>query len=320
MSTSVYQGLQSCLEPGGVGLVEPRVLRLKLALPRSNPSPTQSSGPNCRPCASNSEPPKTDENDNKDVDTNGWSFLQALANTKNDNKPDKAYVHPMVKRSASKLSAKSLDMCTESLGSETGSDTGDSSSDEMSLLSSAEREKKSEATESWNLLGAQAPSKRVLNRSSIFPPPLASVSGSSGLQVRPHREGGRLVLRAVIVNSAPSFFQAERGGGRLRLRLMKAEAEKEEEEEDEGEEEEEEEVVDEDEVVETEMEDEVYEEENGEEDDETEESLCYRDMEGSNGIVEGEMVNGKLRTPSRCKEDGRQNRVLMNWEPYLVAT
>lgn len=40
-----------------------------------------------------------------------------------DNKPlPPPYIHPLVKRSASSLSEKSLEICTESLGSETGSE------------------------------------------------------------------------------------------------------------------------------------------------------------------------------------------------------
>ena len=306
MSTSVCQGQQSCLEPG---LVEHRVLKLKLALPNVNTEPQQI--------------PQTDENDNafglndnKNVDVKGWSFLQDLANTKNDIKTEKVYVHPMVKRSASMLSAESLEMCTESLGSETGSDTGDSCGEEMSLLSV--KSEKSAAIQGLNLRKVQTP-KRLLNRSMSFPPPLTTISSSSGLQVRPRREDGRLVLKAVLVSSAPSIFHAERADGRLKLRSMKYEAENEDKQE--------EEIVEED-GVETEMEDEVYdekeeEEEEEEEDDdydETEEVLLSGDMEENGGNVRDEMGNGKFRRPSKCKEDERENRVLKSWEPVLVVT
>uniref|UniRef100_A0A803NRG2 Uncharacterized protein n=1 Tax=Cannabis sativa TaxID=3483 RepID=A0A803NRG2_CANSA len=177
MSTSICQGLQSCLEPASA---EPKVLRLKLALPKPILAPSSPPKPN------NSESTyhkQTDGNDNKNVGASGWNFLQALSNnnTKNDTKTDeKVYVHPMVKRSSAMLNAKSLQMCTEGLGSETGSDSGDSSGDEMSLLSSSPlssaKTKKSGATQA---------AKRYCNRScsSSFPPPLTSVSGSSGLQL-----------------------------------------------------------------------------------------------------------------------------------------
>nr|AFK46160.1 unknown [Lotus japonicus] len=58
------------------------------------------------------------------MDERGWSFLQALTKPTSSNcnkeEDDKVYVHPTVKRSSSLLSEKSLEMCTESLGSETG--------------------------------------------------------------------------------------------------------------------------------------------------------------------------------------------------------
>ncbi|XP_062085865.1 protein FANTASTIC FOUR 1-like [Humulus lupulus] len=312
MSTSVCQGLQSCLEPA---LAEPKVLRLKLALPKSNLAP--SSPPVPKP--NNPEPKQTDGNDNKNVGANGgWNFLQVLSNTKNDTKTDdKVYVHPMVKRSSAMLTAKSLEMCTEGLGSETGSDSGDSSGDEMSLLSSSSSPLSS--VKGKKSVGTQA-AKRYRNWSSSFPPPLTSVSGSSGFQVRPHREDGRLVLRAVIVPSTRSFFHAERTDGRLTLRLMSSEPVEEEKEVEEEEEAAAEEDIDE---VETETEIEG-EEENIDEDSITNVSFWSGDMDDNNenNNAEDEMVNGKLRRPiSRCKEDGRGERVLMNWEaPFLVAS
>lgn len=41
------------------------------------------------------------------------------------------------------------------------------------------------------------------------------------VKVKPYREGGRLVLKAVSIRSAKPCFEVERGGGRLRLRLLK---------------------------------------------------------------------------------------------------
>ncbi|KAM6541229.1 hypothetical protein CsatB_005676 [Cannabis sativa] len=326
MSTSICQGLQSCLEPASA---EPKVLRLKLALPKPILAPSSPPKPN------NSESTyhkQTDGNDNKNVGASGWNFLQALSNnnTKNDTKTDeKVYVHPMVKRSSAMLNAKSLQMCTEGLGSETGSDSGDSSGDEMSLLSSSPlssaKTKKSGATQA---------AKRYCNRScsSSFPPPLTSVSGSSGLQVRPHREDGRLVLRAVIVPSVRSFFHAERTDGRLTLRLMSSsepveeEKEEDEEEEEEGEEEEGEEEGEKG-IDELEIETEIEEEEkNIDEDSKTaddDDDECFWSGEmDDHDNCDDEMVKEKLCRPisSRCKEDGRGKRVLMNWEPFLVAS
>ncbi|KAF2325169.1 hypothetical protein GH714_024814 [Hevea brasiliensis] len=100
------------------------------------------------------------------------------------------------------LSEKSLEMCTESLGSETGSDGGES--DEMALLSLSNVNH-----ESLREKSKFRETKRMMSRSTSFPPPLTSISGSTTVQVRPHREGGRLVLKAVSVSSCQAYFRAE---------------------------------------------------------------------------------------------------------------
>ncbi|TYI68331.1 hypothetical protein E1A91_D08G081400v1 [Gossypium mustelinum] len=178
MSSSVSQGLQSCLE---VRVVEPRFLSLKLAPHKSN-SPA-------------SIAPTNEEKDakligNQNMEMGGWSFLHSLSNaneysTQNDN----VYVHPLVKRSASILSEKSLEMCTERLGSETGSDVSDISL--LSLQTGVYNPSNSKPRESSL--------KRKTSRINTFPPPLTSITGSNGVQVKSHREGGRLVLQAVTI-------------------------------------------------------------------------------------------------------------------------
>ncbi|XP_065864392.1 protein FANTASTIC FOUR 1-like [Euphorbia lathyris] len=258
-SSTSYQGLQSCLEP--VFVAEPRVLRLKLAPPQTNISP----------------------DNNNNVETGGWTFLQSLAEKKQPQPlyKDQPYNPPYCKRGTSVLSEKSLEMCTESLGSETGSDT----SDDMALLSS-------DNYIETGLKYSRLRDTTRMSRSSSFPPPLTSISSSSNVQMRRRRESGRLVLEAVSVsNSSQPYFQAERIDGRLRLHLMK-DCEEEEEEAEEAEEEE-------------------FEEE--EEEEEEKEN-------GENGG--GEMGMEKLTRLSRCscKEDGSGNKSLLNWEPLWVAT
>lgn len=80
--------------------------------------------------------PKSQKNDNM----SSWSFLQSLTNStespKQSSENEKVYVHPLVKRSSSKLSKKSLEMCRESLGCETGSDISESGDDNLISLSS----------------------------------------------------------------------------------------------------------------------------------------------------------------------------------------
>ncbi|KAL2323549.1 hypothetical protein Fmac_027928 [Flemingia macrophylla] len=180
--SSVCQGLQS-------SVVEPRVLKLKLTPANDEPHENKNSQP--------------------------WSFLQSLSNISHckEHKTDNVYVHPSVKRSSSMLSAKSLELCTESLGCETGSNAGDNT-DEVSLFS-LESNLRSNKTP---LVKKNSGSKR-LNCATNFPPPLTSIGG---IKVKSHREDGRLVLEAVTSSSPQPYFEAERGNGRLRLRLFES--------------------------------------------------------------------------------------------------
>ncbi|GLT36320.1 hypothetical protein SLA2020_107060 [Shorea laevis] len=216
MSSSVCQGLQSCLEPR---LIEPRVLWFKPAPSK----PTFTTSRDAAPATASHQTKTTfattaiiSGNDysakkNRNADLGGWSFLQSLTTAKDSAVNEPGYVHPTVKRSASMLSEKSLEMCTESLGSETGSDVSENSY-EIPLLSPE--------TETGNPSKPSQNSKRM-HRSNSFPPPLTSMSSSSSVHMRPHREGGRLVLQAVTLPSPHSYLHAERSEGRLRLCLVK---------------------------------------------------------------------------------------------------
>ena len=139
-------------------------------------------------------------------------------------------------------------------------------------------------------------SKRT-NRSTVsFPPPLTSVSGSNGVQVRPHRGGGRLVLQVVTVSSSQSYFHAERSGGRLRLCLVVKDADRSPYEDDQVEE-----------GGGGEEEDDEEEEDGDEEEEEEEEEFDHgdEDTEGTTENVRGEIGIENLTSPSRCKEGGR---------------
>ncbi|KAK0583190.1 hypothetical protein LWI29_034436 [Acer saccharum] len=306
-SSSVRQGLQSCLEPR---LIEPRVLRLKLSPPKSNFSPSaiapstgfthpddlkipEENNTNTTLTA-NTENKNTCDDDNEcdvksqtNVDVRGWSFLQFLSNTTGKEKEttetkEKVYVHPLVKKSASKLSEKSLEMCTESLGSETGSQVSESSDETTEFCTAIDPPPK--------------PRERKMKRSVSFPPPLTSISGSNGVQVRPHREGGRLVLEATVTTHSPTFFHAERSEGRLKLCILKD--------------------------CPPNMEiNELDDPEDAEEEEEEEEKEIDEDIEENNEKVRGENEMGvkkKLARPtSRCKEAGCR---LPNWDSFWVAT
>lgn len=286
MSSSVCQGLQSCLE-----VVESRVLRLKLAPPKSNfLSSIVTTDP--KPTVYNEENNTTITNTN---DMGGWSCIQSLSNAKASTENDTVYVHPLVKRSASRLSEKSLEMCTERLGSETGSEVSDCS-DDISLFSMDTRSQ----TVACNI-PPKPRARRKMSRSSSFPPPLTSISGSNCVQVKSHREGGRLVLQAVSFPPSHTYFHAERSDGRLRLSLYK-DASPVVQDQDEG--------------------------QDGQEEDQEEETVVEEEefygeteiKEANSGNVGGEIGTGKLPIPSSCKENGCGHKGLLHWKPFLVAT
>ncbi|CAN7134793.1 unnamed protein product [Brassica rapa subsp. narinosa] len=215
----------------------------------------------------------------------GLSFLQSMSDITAivRNVEDKAYVHPVVKRSVSKLSEKSLEMCTESLGSETGSESGD----ELLLLAF-------QATTTPRVPSPpQEEEKDTAKKSTIksFPPPINFVNGSKyNRVVRSLGEDGRVVVQAIMVSSQPPNFVAERGEGRLRLCLS----------------------------PESSLLGHNHEEE--EEEDETEEGMeeeTSENLEGKNGNKKFS------RLSSRCKENGREPKpMLTTWkqQQFWVAT
>ena len=218
------------------------------------------------------------------------SFIQALTNiSHNQNElmteKEKVYVHPLSRRSSSStLSMKSSEMCTESLGSETGSEISERS-DELSLIS-YKNENSLFKQESKSLEFS-----RKLISTNSFPPPLSSISGSDSFRVRPHREGGRLVIKAVTVSSSEGYFQTERVDGRLRLCLVKCNS----------------------------LICEEAEEKDDDDDDEEEDEDGVEDMEGNSENVGGEIGSGEVVGPSSCKEGGRGNKERSSWGPLWVT-
>ncbi|KAJ8547522.1 hypothetical protein K7X08_011108 [Anisodus acutangulus] len=214
---------------------------------------------------------ENEENDN----VSGWSFIQALENpcqySRKGDLEDEIYVHPLVKSCS--LNTKSLEMCTESLGSETGSDISESIEEFCPFLSESET----------NFHGVQRSKcrefEKKFNRAASFPPPLTSMSGNEGVQVRPHREGGRLVLKAVTITSCYYNFQVERANGRLRLSLLK------------------------------------HDECSYGEEDETQEN----EHENGTRKLGSDIGVGEYSRPRRCKISGSRNKGIPSWEPFWVA-
>lgn len=192
------------------------------------------SAPDTSSSASSSGDEEEKEKVRKDLERpdqfNIWSSIQSLKANNADSLQLTPYIHPLVKRSKSLLSEKSLQICTESLGSETGSD-GFSSSDYFTSDSSDDEGEESEEDEvaldemqvakeelvqvNYNC----SVSRRSPTRS--FPPPLPSLSRGDGpgLRMRSHRKDGRLIVEAVPVVSQ-KFLHAQREGGRLRLSFV----------------------------------------------------------------------------------------------------
>lgn len=135
-------------------------------------------------------------------DVNSWSFIQILNNpsTYHD-----VYIPPSTKASSLIMSTSSLEMCTESLGNETGCYFNENM-DERDISCGVQRSM------------CRAFTKRI-KRTLNFPPPLTSISGNEKVRLRSHREGGRLVLRAVSTRACNSYFKAERANGTLMLSL-----------------------------------------------------------------------------------------------------
>ncbi|KAJ6721577.1 DUF3049 FAMILY PROTEIN [Salix viminalis] len=330
MATMVCQGLQFCLESP---IVESRTLRLRLSSP--NPYFARSLELALKPCLLDSDSkevsgkchheetshktgfPDHDKHASPDL-AGGLSFLQVLS--AGPDAPQESmgkgniYVHPLISRSSSMLSGRSLELCTESLGSESGSDMIESSiftlsSPDPSAGSSPSREQQKPR----QLLGA----KKANSRS--YPPPLTTMSASKSLQVRAHREDGRLIIRAVEAPSRHACLHAERRDGRLRLSFIKdsasdsgpagvAATEKNEGSNKEGDDELENDM-DYDELDDSD----VAESGNGAFFEEEAESTDDLDVDADVGMEE-------RQRPTRCKEGETEKKGLLNWEPFWVAT
>jgi len=237
-----------------------------------------------------------------------WSTIQALSK-------ESTSFDSFVKPSSLRLSPKSLELCTENLGNETGSDIIESG---IEMLSS----RSSECGEGEASSGIREKEKRRAREGRSFPPPLTTIRGSESIRVRPHREDGRLVLQLTKV---PSSFQAERSHGRLRLCFWTEEVVVEDEEEEE--------------VEKAEEQEQEHEHEDEDDDDDDDEGVDGENNEsewevlqehehrkevkrwGVEGVVRVE--NTKFEWPSRCKEEDHENitDLLLNWgEPVRLIS
>ncbi|XP_017222319.2 protein FANTASTIC FOUR 3 [Daucus carota subsp. sativus] len=133
-----------------------------------------------------------------------WSFPHTLSNSSSQPRLCKSFSSP-------RLNDRSLELCTENLGSETGSDTSESSIFESRTERPAREHQR-------NIKQISSGKKR---NPRCFPPPLTSTRSSSSYQVRPHRENGRLIIKVVESPSTGTCFEAHRDHGRLQLTFSK---------------------------------------------------------------------------------------------------
>uniref|UniRef100_A0A7N0UY96 FAF domain-containing protein n=1 Tax=Kalanchoe fedtschenkoi TaxID=63787 RepID=A0A7N0UY96_KALFE len=175
---------------------------------------------------------KDEENRPSQIDI--WTSILSQKNESHSSLPP-PYVHPLVKRSASTLSEKSLEICTESLGSETGSDVfssfpsspseaGDEDKEAEKPQPLPAEEKLPQTVDSDEIHVAKYNCAYHNKKSSgprSFPPPLPSLSRRDGASVHMHsrRENGRLVLAAVSIPTQNNFH-AQRQDGRLLLTFV----------------------------------------------------------------------------------------------------
>ncbi|KAH7857774.1 hypothetical protein Vadar_016343 [Vaccinium darrowii] len=247
-----------------------------------------------------------------------WNSLQSLSPSSQTPKLKDPYAHPI-------LTGKSLELCTENLGSETGSDTdfflsspgftggygGIPTRDEPNSRPETQCRISQDARKRTRTAELSNKETGKVN----FPPPLTSLSGSDSIRVRAHREEGRLIVKAVggpLENGTSSCFRAERSNGRLRLCFW---------EEGCGSDSDPETETDFQENQECEID---FEGNSGEEEEEEDEE-SGEDMDGNDLDVEGEMGMEKIRRPSWCKVSGGGgggcgNGSFCNWEPFWVAT
>ncbi|KAF8079802.1 hypothetical protein N665_0999s0001 [Sinapis alba] len=278
MGTVVYQqGFQSSQ------LDEPRALRLRLSSP--NPHFSQPFGLALKSHlldSFNAEDTRNFKDDKPAAssvpESSGWSFLQSLSTGSSSKTTSSEKEKTYVQRPSScrTLSDESLALCTENLGSETGSDVTDV--EDLFLLSLSDVHTK-------KLGETRTLKSRKENVSpSDLPPPLTSMRGSQCIQMRPHREDGRLVMTATKAPPRNMCFQADRSNGRLRLSILK----------------------DSDETVEDE--------------EETIEPKETEEEEEEEDVLDNDEVMETVERSRRCVEGDRENRGLLNWESFYVAT
>ncbi|KAL6581777.1 hypothetical protein OROMI_005791 [Orobanche minor] len=211
MSTIVYQNLvSSCFEYPHTETTITTTLKLKVAPPSVALDLLKKQG--------------TDIDHSANLEFENWGFLQTVPKESGDNYKESNQTNPWVDKKAqfSSLSQESLELCTENLGSETGSDNTitDGGGAIFPYPSPPLVVPRSEYSTSPTYPNRKAASN--YGETKNFPPPLTTMSGGSSLKVRRHREEGRLTVEVVEAPFRNPYLKAERSDGRLRLCFLTA--------------------------------------------------------------------------------------------------
>ncbi|KAK4718613.1 hypothetical protein R3W88_016951 [Solanum pinnatisectum] len=273
MSTIVYQDFQSYSDSN---IIETAMLKLKVPTPTTIVENINTSNEKC------------------------WSSVQNLSSINYSKEMENSYIH--------RLNEHSLALCTENLGSETGTDQ----TIDNNIFSFSSQEFKTEQSNYNKVM-----SYKNTQTSRKLPPPLTTLRGSNSLQCRPYREGGRLVIKAVETPKIHTYFHAERRNGRLRLCFLNDENSVPTIDEEDGE------LEAENDVFEHEINDDEERGEEEEEEEEEEENGLHmkRDMDGNNCDIEAEIGIVNCQRVSRCKEGRQGKKTFCDWRnPLWVAT
>lgn len=158
-----------------------------------------------------------------------WSSILTQKKQESSTLPP-PYVHPLLKKSSS-LTEKSLEICTESLGSETGSEISlpsystDEDKDDHPQKQEQEKEELSPQTfEEFPVVKFNHNKKTSSFLPKSFPPPISSLAAEDkpSVHMQSYRQNGRLILEAVSV-PPQNHFRAQRVDGRLLLTLITTE-------------------------------------------------------------------------------------------------
>lgn len=296
MATVVYQSFFESHQH-----FEPRALRLRLSSHSTNPhlstplkshfqdssiAPQDNTTTTINAVSLSSSGPNPDPN--SDSNSGSWSFLESLSNSSSNDEEKKTlslFESPSSRRT---LSDESLALCTESLGSETGSDIIHEDEDLFSI--SSELQTMETRTTSTTSRSSRLVRKR--NVMASLPPPLTSTRGLDSIEVKSHRENGRLVMTATRPPPRNRCLQ-DRSNGCVRLAIL----------------------IDSDDHIETETKKEEEEEETIETVRDNEEEIPEHKEEE----IEVKSVE-KVQRSRRCIEGDRENRGFLNWESFCVAT